>query len=1202
MAIELPHFDTKLKQSTQVQPEVVNNSLAEYLFPSVSFAIGDVYRGATTAEDLGEYEGKTLQFASGERMYFADTLVRDLVYPIPGDGAAYGSLVFTPCKSFSEQSVRVLIIDDTTGENGGILPNDVAQKLVGDCYGKINRSLATEVTGMPDTPFQFRLGTKPQAEDDYYRIAKGTLAPANLDNPVGELQAVAGYDLILATSSFKGRKDESAIQPGEYNLTIGLGIKTLAEYGEHSLGTQVLVNYPRGVEADILPQLARQAENLAQIQSDPRQLAAYYVDKYERRQALMAQENEAETGDDPDELLGTLDEVTQTAADEQSPPTKEDGLLYRLLKADLSGHLQILEHPKVTADLASFVRREWTDIATGRAIKFQAGLAQPSLDLGKDEICVPYFPEAEELIVTRSPLINSNGVIILTNKHLPKAMGQQGTVHIHPETAAAHLQADFDGDHLVFEKASKYPTLAAEIKEYNLQENRYPDVVKRDKIKYQGSFEEIAVSAMENKIGIIANQVQKSVALQWETQLLPDEHKAEYLQAISRHYTKLLQDDANPKKNFSLPDSFIEKIQPLASLPKNLTSQQIDDSLKQVKQVLFDTVSELSNELQVAADGPKSAARPNEEILSYCKALSNYRDVGWLQDKKNQKVYLNRPMASSNHSPIDLMVQQTNSLYEQNQLQARPAHEFRDLYLKDSFNPSQTEAAKDIRDTYNSLIKKAIELEERSKKSPSPSLTITSATTGRQLEITDLLKFNHPDVWKANHLSITLEADEHNPKYLNAVANNAIVGRVSSSSMQEHNLRPSIHLNEGIVSLQAGASLSLVKAAFQEANDYLESVRQNTHEAEKPALAAALWHVCHTKEDKSYGPLKKASVALLAFPDQLVDQLKELQFTQLTVVGTHFASNKHQGRQWAGETVPITVTTETDPNHANFGKRIITAAGEKLAPFSSESPQLPVGTTALAAITSPPGATVTATTSKGNTLKITQVRKHDYPDTQWNEDTLITIGFKDNPNPDKPPTPVALVDGFVLGVIDSDSFQTLKQRLHSAGRPLQGFTFAAFVQSTPATTAHLVVDPETVCYPESFAKLTPTIQESKMTQEQNSLPPSAPDSNSQSAPKREDWEQKMLNAAIRGIQQNPANTDAEIQTATIGDGKYLAIYHNPSNTLQVVDPSERGILYKAQKGQAAQIKNFTLAQQQEFLSSSRTLSPPESQQINQMEQ
>lgn len=95
-------------------------------------------------------------------MYFATEEVRDLVYPNKSDGAAYGSLVFTPCRSFKEESVRVLIVDDATGENGGIMPPDQAKKLVGDCYGKISRDLAVELTGKPHTPFQFRMGIKPK--------------------------------------------------------------------------------------------------------------------------------------------------------------------------------------------------------------------------------------------------------------------------------------------------------------------------------------------------------------------------------------------------------------------------------------------------------------------------------------------------------------------------------------------------------------------------------------------------------------------------------------------------------------------------------------------------------------------------------------------------------------------------------------------------------------------------------------------------------------------------------------------------------------------------------------------------------------------------------------------------------------------------------------------------------------------------------
>lgn len=263
MTLNLQHFDTKLKQDLDIR-EQVSNSLAEYLFPDTEFALGMVYKDAVSPEDLSEYRGKTLQFASGERMYFANQSVRNLVYPNSSDGAAYGSIVFTPCKSFVEKKVRVLVVDDASGASGGIVPADAAKQLVGDCYGKISQELARELIDRSDAPLQFRIGIKPQMENEVYRIAKGTLAPANLNNlsqPAltrtvsGKIHVKTDYDMVLATSSFKGRKGADAIQPGEYNLTLGIGIKAVADYGEHSLGTQVLVNYPRGVEIDILPEL-----------------------------------------------------------------------------------------------------------------------------------------------------------------------------------------------------------------------------------------------------------------------------------------------------------------------------------------------------------------------------------------------------------------------------------------------------------------------------------------------------------------------------------------------------------------------------------------------------------------------------------------------------------------------------------------------------------------------------------------------------------------------------------------------------------------------------------------------------------------------------------------------------------------------------------------------------------------------------------
>ncbi len=1385
MAIHLEHFDTKLSQKLEIS-EKVENSLAEYLFPETEFAIGAVYKDSAKPEDLKEYEGRTLQFSSGERMYFASDEVRDLVYPNKSDGAAYGSLVFTPCKSFSEQSVRVLIVDDATGENGGMMPPEDAKKLVGDCYGRISRDLAQELTGKQNTPFQFRMGIKPQAENDVYRIAKGTLAPANLESlsepfirsgktESGSLITKTGYDLVMATSSFKGRKGADAIKPGEYYLTVGIGVKSQAEYGEHSLGTQILVNYPKGVEADILPELKEQAKRLAAIQSDPRAIAQYYVEKYEKRQAL-AFSNQGIGEPLPadfqswGELSSLIDEAfgdTLTSEenfgdledDEASTPTQRDKLLYRLLKADLEGHGQLLEHPKITDELNKFVRKEWVDIATGRGIKFQSGLAQPTQDLAKDEICVPHFPEGKEVIVTRSPLVNSNGVIVLTNKHLKEFKHEQGTVHIHPETAAAHLQADFDGDRLAFQLADKYQTLAAEVKEHNAPENRYPDIVKRDKVPYTAdTFAEIALSARENKIGIIANQIQKAVALQWETQLVPQEEKANYLKNISYSYKRLLQDDANPKKDLHLPNHFRERIQNISDLPKELTPQQIDEKLTALKEILFDVVSELGNELQVAVDGPKSAARPDEDVLQYCSAISNYRDMGWLKDKKSPDVYHHRPMDSTNYSPIDLMVRQTNQLHEVSKLEARPTHQFRQLFNQ-TYSAEQEAGAKTIKDTYNQYVRKAKNLEEKALTEPGPVLTATSVRTGKQIEITNLLKFDHPDVWRAKELNIRLvdndKPTDKMPHSLIAVAmvdgvqdENGLpvwkhLGTVSENSVKEHSLQAGIILSSAQVELKAGIGKHQVKAIFKEANQYLQEVNAQTPEDQKGSMASALWQVCHTKnKNQEFNNSKKASVAFNTYPDQVVAQLSTLQFTELSVVGTHQPTNEHLGRNWGGEKVPIEIVLETRADHPNYGKRVIAVEGKQLGPLQQDSPALPIGTHAEAYIVSPPSASVTATTAKGNTLKITQLQNHGWSERTWKEEqAIITIGFKDNPNPHKPSIPVILVEGKVLGVLDKESADKLCQH----GILKSNVAIQASLQSAPTTTAYLKVDASTLTYPESWTRekdkdvlapegttqaLDPAPARNPLADLQplnpsvaqhmqkdiamadvasqfigfSSAPPETPSSTrnygaawgdlantgvysstdtimasgsgpwrgvtqqqiestfekhyvplldqavaakssfvvgsaagtdllvqkyleekgyklepdkagytrcspeytqavsqaqspsslttptqtpqvEQSAiPPRPDWERKIITAALRSLETNPANVSTETKVASLGK-RYAVVYTTKDETLQILDVSgDRGTLYKAQKGQLAEVIKFSEQEKAAFAS------------------
>jgi hypothetical protein len=199
-----------------------------------------------------------------------------------------------------------------------------------------------------------------------------------------------------------------------------------------------------------------------------------------------------------------------------------------------------------------------------------------------------------------------------------------GCVYIHPKTAMDNMQCDFDGDLLAFSSSKDFPHLAAEVKERNLPENRYPDIIKRDKVAYKGSFEEIAISAMENKIGIIANEIQKNMALQCEICAMPQAEKFNYLQKVSAHFSFLVKRYEQGK--LEIPEKILQQIYPIVSLRNNY---QVEQKLQLVKKLFKNCVAELGNELQVAADGAKSALRPDDSIIQYCQAITGYKEVEW---------------------------------------------------------------------------------------------------------------------------------------------------------------------------------------------------------------------------------------------------------------------------------------------------------------------------------------------------------------------------------------------------------------------------------------------------------------------------------------------------------------------------------------------------------------------------------------------
>jgi hypothetical protein len=1227
MAINISHFDTKLQTLTGTE-EKIKNSLAEYLFPDVEFALTNIYENSTTPEELQFFEDKTAQFSNGRKVYFASDEVREKVYPLKSDGAAYGSLVFTPCKDFKElKNLRILVVDDETGANGGVIPNSLAKSLVGDCYGRMSPALALQLTGTANTPFQFRMGIKPQEGNDVHRIAKGTLAPSELMTSLGEPQITqsaegrnrikAGYDLVIARSSFKGRKDESKIKPGEYNLTVGVGIKILARQSKQSLGTQILVNYPKGVEADILPLIETAAQRLADIQSDPRKVAQYFVDKHslqrnELHQDLLGSEREPESElGDFEQILGLVED-DEFNLDDYAPDTQNSDYnqeFYYLLEACAQTHPTLLEHPNIVNKLSTLIRKEWLDIATGRAIEFQSGLAQPARELLLHEVCVPHIPEGEKLIVTRSPLINSNGVITLTNKHLKEFAHEQGTIHIHPETALSYLQADFDGDRLAYELASLYPTLTAEIEAFHLPENRHTDVIKAEKQPYEAeTFGEIALTASGNKIGIIANNIQKAVAIENEIDKLPEEEKLSLLFRLKGQCIQISNLDIN---SLDIPEakkqqclSIQEKAKILADFATpgisetSPTPENINKNLLMAKLVFFETVDVLSNELQTAADGPKSAARPNEDLLNFAHTILEAREVEWISDKKEENVYKERVMHSVNYSPVDQMIQATNQVWQDHHLESLPTHQFANFFPKD-FTAEQEAIARQIVKNYNSLYADAVALKEQAKNEPGTQMIVTSATSNKQITITNLRKYNHPDAWKGENLDIKLTYNEQSNRLLASAklksdpSRELVLGLVSQQSEKEHNLRSGMTLSNAKTELVKGITEEEIRAKFREARNFAsETLAQYPDSVQALKVQSAIWHVTHASNQLHYENYSKASAAFNIFPELVTQQAKEAQFKDITLAGIHHPTNEW-GQQLNKKTINFAIALETRANHPNCGKRVLTVEGKQVAPISENEYHLPIGTKGTGMLVPNPSTSVTATTAKGNSIKIGQIGKYDFAGKDLSGiQTELVIGFI-QPKGKANPVPVVKIGDKTLGVIDVSD----RDKLKAAGLLKPGAKLTTTLQLNPPSTATLKIEKESLNYPDTWIRsadaskqqLLETISLAATRKENTSeshqptdaqSPPLSSPHTSTPVYQRPEWEQKMAQSALRTLNSvQPDSFGRRVSTF----GEYVAIYSEKEKALRILDGvGDRGILYKAQRGEAPSISNFSQAEKQQL--------------------
>jgi hypothetical protein len=290
--LKFKHFDTRLNQwihmdgnrhnPDSILTEKLENTLLEIYFPDSEFSFGHIDEKSKPEDLYNHPDGHILLLSSKSRLLYGSRECLETIEklcPDRKDRGAYGSIFLGSCPNALSQEMTLLVVDDATGENGGVLPDAIAWKLVGDCHGKMSPALAESLSGTTKHIIQHRLALR-----DRYRFAKGTLAPKDLSQ-LPFIDPNIQVDLIVPTSSFKGGdKENNPIAPGLHRVNLWIGEKERSQLGEIAI-SQIHASFPQGIQ-DFGKELEEQAAILRQIQNDPRLLAQHFCQKYEKRQAF----------------------------------------------------------------------------------------------------------------------------------------------------------------------------------------------------------------------------------------------------------------------------------------------------------------------------------------------------------------------------------------------------------------------------------------------------------------------------------------------------------------------------------------------------------------------------------------------------------------------------------------------------------------------------------------------------------------------------------------------------------------------------------------------------------------------------------------------------------------------------------------------------------------------------------------------------
>ncbi|PSB02350.1 hypothetical protein, partial [Merismopedia glauca] len=159
MTLELKHFDTRLNQwvhsdndssnSESLIKEKLQNTLLEFFLSEQDFSFGAKDQWGKVEELYNHPEGDVLLLSSKSRLLYGspeNLPVIEKLCPDRKDRGAYGSIFLGECRHAINEKLNILVVDDATGENGGIIKPEQAFKLVGDCYGQISPELYSSLT------------------------------------------------------------------------------------------------------------------------------------------------------------------------------------------------------------------------------------------------------------------------------------------------------------------------------------------------------------------------------------------------------------------------------------------------------------------------------------------------------------------------------------------------------------------------------------------------------------------------------------------------------------------------------------------------------------------------------------------------------------------------------------------------------------------------------------------------------------------------------------------------------------------------------------------------------------------------------------------------------------------------------------------------------------------------------------------------